>query len=34
MLTVDTVPKPHSLFGGRTPDEVYTAQAIEEKLAA
>ena len=26
--------RPHSTFGGRTPDEVYARQAIEEKLAA
>ena len=26
--------RPHSTFGGRTPDEVYATQADEEKLAA
>ena len=26
--------RPHSVFGGRTPDEVYATQANEEKLAA
>ena len=26
--------RPHSAFGGRTPDEVYTTQATQEKLAA
>src|SRR5665811_2056672 len=26
--------RPHSTFGGRTPDEVYAMQADEEKLAA
>jgi transposase InsO family protein len=26
--------RPHSAFGGRTPDEVYATQAGEEKLAA
>ena len=26
--------RPHSAFGGRTPDEVYATQANEEKLAA
>ncbi len=26
--------RPHSSFGGRTPNEVYARQAIEEKLAA
>jgi putative transposase len=26
--------RPHSTFGGRTPDEVYARQEIEEKLAA
>ena len=26
--------RPHSVFGGRTPDEVYATQATEEKLAA
>src|SRR5476649_110119 len=26
--------RPHSTFGGRTPDEVYATQANEEKLAA
>src|SRR5205809_583419 len=26
--------RPHSAFGGRTPDEVYAKQANEEKLAA
>jgi putative transposase len=26
--------RPHSVFGSRTPDEVYTTQASEEKLAA
>ncbi len=26
--------RPHSVFGGRTPDEVYATRAIEEKLAA
>src|SRR5436190_24294828 len=26
--------RPHSAFGGRTPDEVYARQANEEKLAA
>ena len=26
--------RPHSVFGGRTPDEVYTTQANKEKLAA
>jgi hypothetical protein len=26
--------RPHSAFGGRTPDEVYATQASEEKLAA
>jgi transposase InsO family protein len=26
--------RPHSVFGGRTPDEVYAMQANEEKLAA
>jgi putative transposase len=26
--------RPHSAFAGRTPDEVYAAQANEEKLAA
>ena len=26
--------RPHSSFGGRTPDEVYATQASEEKLAA
>ena len=26
--------RPHSAFGGRTPDEVYATQATEEKLAA
>jgi putative transposase len=25
--------RPHSIFGGRTPDEVYATQANEEKLA-
>jgi len=26
--------RPHSTFGGRTPDEVYATQENEEKLAA
>ena len=26
--------RPHSVFAGRTPDEVYATQASEEKLAA
>jgi putative transposase len=26
--------RPHSVFGGRTPDEVYATQATQEKLAA
>ena len=26
--------RPHSVFGGRTPDEVYATQASEQKLAA
>ena len=26
--------RPHSVFGGRTPDEAYATQASEEKLAA
>ena len=26
--------RPHSSFGGRTPNEVYARQVIEEKLAA
>ena len=26
--------RPHSTFGGRTPDEVYAMQENEEKLAA
>jgi hypothetical protein len=26
--------RPHSTFGGRTPDEVYAMQQTEEKLAA
>jgi putative transposase len=26
--------RPHSTFGGRTPDEVYAIQENEEKLAA
>ena len=26
--------RPHSAFGGRTPDEAYATQASEEKLAA
>jgi putative transposase len=26
--------RPHSVFGGRTPDEAYATQANEEKLAA
>src|SRR5271168_4248632 len=26
--------RPHSVLGGRAPDEVYTTQASEEKLAA
>ncbi len=26
--------RPHSVFGGRTPDEVYAMQATEEKQAA
>ena len=26
--------RPHSALAGRTPDEVYAAQATEEKLAA
>jgi len=26
--------RPHSAFGGRTPDEVYAMQASEAKLAA
>ena len=26
--------RPHSAFGGRTPDKVYATQATEEKLAA
>jgi putative transposase len=26
--------RPHSAFGGRTPDEVYATQTNEEKLAA
>ncbi len=25
---------PHSVFGGRTPDEVYATQATKKKLAA
>ena len=29
-----TIDRPHSVFGGRTPDEVYATQANEEKLAA
>jgi putative transposase len=28
------VDRPHSAFGGRTPDKVYATQANEEKLAA
>jgi putative transposase len=26
--------RPHSVFAGRTPDEVYATQANEERLAA
>lgn len=33
-ITYYNTDRPHSAFGGRTPDEVYATQANEEKLAA
>ena len=34
LIGYNNADRPHSVFGGRTPDEVYATQANEEKLAA